>query len=101
MQELQHRGQNLFTRDDTFFGVCEGLGQDLRIPANLIRVTLAGLAFFYPVPVVATYLGLGVLVLATRFFFPDVPAEVSSVPSVTTPFSITETSDEDRLPLAA
>ena len=62
---------NLFTRDDTFFGVCEGLGEDLRIPSNLLRVGFAVAFFFNPVLVVASYFGLGVLVLATRLLSPD------------------------------
>lgn len=57
---------NLFTRDDTFFGVCEGLGQDLRINPNLIRVAFAVGVYLNPVAAVAAYFGLGILVLATR-----------------------------------
>ena len=62
---------NLFTRDDTFFGVCEGLGEDLRIPPNLLRVGFALALFFNPPAVVATYFGLGAFVLAIRLVSPD------------------------------
>ena len=61
---------NLFTRDDTFFGVCEGLGQDLGVPSNLLRIGFALALFFNPVVTIATYFGLGALVLATRLAFP-------------------------------
>jgi len=64
--------QSLFSRDDTFLGICEGLGQDLGFHPNFLRVTLACLCFFYPVPVLATYFGLGVLVFATRWMVPNV-----------------------------
>ena len=57
---------NLFTRDDTFFGVCEGLGQDLRINPNLIRIAFAVGLYLSPVGAFAAYFGLGLLVLATR-----------------------------------
>jgi phage shock protein PspC (stress-responsive transcriptional regulator) len=62
---------NLFTRDDTFFGVCEGLGEDLRIPSNLLRVGFSLAFFFSPVAVVAVYLALGALVLVSRLVFPQ------------------------------
>ena len=71
MQNVQQR-QSLFSRDDTFLGICEGIGQDFGFHPNLLRVTLACLCFFYPVPVLATYFGLGVLVFATRWMAPNV-----------------------------
>lgn len=61
---------NLFTRDDTFLGVCEALGEDFGIHANWLRLGLAGALFFAPVPVIVTYLALGVLVAASRWLFP-------------------------------
>lgn len=62
---------NLFTRDDTLFGVCEGLGEDLRIPANLLRIVFAAVLFFHPVAAVAAYLGLGVVIAVIRWFVPN------------------------------
>jgi phage shock protein PspC (stress-responsive transcriptional regulator) len=62
---------NLFTRPDTFFGVCQGLGEDLRIHPNLLRVALAGLLFFNPPAAAAAYAAAGALVFLTRYFFPD------------------------------
>lgn len=62
---------NLFTRHDTLFGVCEGLGQDLGVPPNLLRLAFAGLLFFSPLAAIGVYAGLGVLVLATRLLFPS------------------------------
>lgn len=67
---MQSNTANLFTRDDTFFGVCEGLGQDLRVPANLLRLSFAGLLFYSPVGAIGLYFGLGALVLASRLLFP-------------------------------
>ena len=58
-------------RNDTILGVCEAIGQDFGFHANWLRVTLAGLFYFAPVAVVATYLLAGVVVAATRWFVPD------------------------------
>lgn len=60
----------LLTRDDTFFGVCEGLGEDLRIPPNLLRLGFAGLLFVNPMLTIAGYFGLGGLVFLSRLLFP-------------------------------
>jgi phage shock protein PspC (stress-responsive transcriptional regulator) len=68
---MQHYQGNLFTRDDTFFGVCQGLGEDTGIPPNLLRIAFALGLFFSPAAVISVYLGLGVLVLATRLLAPD------------------------------
>lgn len=70
---------NLFTRDDTFFGVCEGLGQDLGVPANLLRLGFAGLLFYSPVASIGLYFGLGALVLASRLIFPKRARKLAAV----------------------
>jgi phage shock protein PspC (stress-responsive transcriptional regulator) len=62
---------SLLTRDDTFLGVCEGLGEDLGIPSNLLRVGLAGMLFWNPLFAVAAYAGLGVIVAAARLVSPN------------------------------
>jgi phage shock protein PspC (stress-responsive transcriptional regulator) len=67
---MQTQG-NLFTRDDTFFGVCQGLGEDLGFNPNWLRIALPILAFFWPVATIAGYVAAGVLVFATRFLFPE------------------------------
>lgn len=74
--------QNMFTRDDTFFGVCEALGEDFRIPSNLLRLVFA-LAFFWnPVAVTGIYFAIGALVLLTRLIAPGPrPAETAPPPA--------------------
>ena len=62
---------NLLLRNDTFFGVCEGLGQDFGFHANWLRVVFAASFYFSPMIVIGTYFGLGVLVAVSRFAFPD------------------------------
>jgi phage shock protein C len=63
--------QNLFTRDDTFFGVCEALGEDLRFNANWLRAALGVLLLWNPAAVLGTYAALGAVVLVTRLVAPN------------------------------
>lgn len=68
---MTHAAQpNLFTRDDTFFGVCEGLGEDFGIHANWLRLAFAGAFFFAPALVTGVYVLLGVVVAVSRWMFP-------------------------------
>lgn len=91
---------NLFTRDDTFLGVCQGLGEDLGFPPDLLRVALAVALFWNPLAVVAIYLGLGVVVAGSRLAF---PARATKVEVATeAPAMIEARNDEEEaLPLAA
>ena len=75
--------QNLLTRDDTLLGICEGLGEDLRINSNLIRLGFAGALFFSPMAAIGTYLALGLLVALTRLLVPS-PTPETVAASVTT-----------------
>jgi phage shock protein PspC (stress-responsive transcriptional regulator) len=59
MHDAQH---NLLTRPDTFFGVCEGLGEDFHIHPNILRVTLAGMLFWNPPAAIGAYAAAGALV---------------------------------------
>ena len=67
--EAEDQG-NLLTRDDTFFGVCQGLGEDLGFNPNWLRIALPVLAFFWPVATIAGYIVAGLFVLTTRLVFP-------------------------------
>jgi phage shock protein C len=71
---------SLFTRDDTLFGVCEALGEDLGFNPLPLRVTLAVLLLWNPVAVLAAYLGAGAVVLASRLLFPNRRASVAAQP---------------------
>ncbi len=66
------RKPNLFLRNDTIFGVCEAIGQDLGFHPNWLRVTLALGLFWNATYVIAFYLAAGVVVAASRWLFPDV-----------------------------
>ena len=71
---MSTRQPNLFTRSDTLFGVCEGLGQDIGIHPNLLRIAFGGLVIINLEMAIAVYLGLGLLVLLSRTLFPSRPA---------------------------
>ncbi len=68
---------SLFARPDTMLGVCQGLGEDLGINPNWLRLALPIPLFINPAITVAVYFAAGVVVLLTRLAFPDpVPAAV-------------------------
>lgn len=74
---------NLFTREDTIFGVCEGIGEDFGFNAQYLRIALAGLIFWNPLAAVGTYAALGAAVLASRLLFPTRTATVAAEGVVT------------------
>jgi hypothetical protein len=66
---------------DSLFGICQAAGEDLHINPFFLRVGLIGVLFFNPALMLAAYLGLGLVVGASRVLFPkpqvDARAEVS------------------------
>ena len=94
---------SLIARDDTFLGVCEGLGEDLRIPSSLLRLGFAVALFFSPLAAVVGYLGAGMLVALSRLIAPNpriaLPEPVAEVEAE----AVEETQEElqPALPLAA
>jgi phage shock protein PspC (stress-responsive transcriptional regulator) len=83
-------------RGDTFLGVCEAMGQDTRIPADLFRVAFAALFFWSMGLALAVYLGLGAVIAVSRWLFPTTRT-VASAPAEET----IEQEDEEPLSLAA
>ena len=69
---MQTERTNLFMREDTFFGVCQGIQEDLRIPADLLRIGFAGLLYINMTAAFALYGALAVVVLSSRLIFPNV-----------------------------
>jgi phage shock protein C len=62
---------NLLARDDTFFGVCQGLGEDLGFNPLYLRIVFAILVLVNPLAAVGGYVGAGALVLLSRLIFPN------------------------------
>lgn len=83
-------------RHDTILGVCEAIGQDFGFNPTWLRLAFIAPIFFAPVWTVAAYLGLGVLVAATRLLFKDKPASEQVVDA-----QAIELVEDDTLPLAA
>jgi len=91
-------GQNLFTRDDTFFGICEGIGDDFGFNANWLRLAFGVSLMLNPPLVLGVYAGLGVLVAFSRLVVrnprPAPPAATSAAPAA-------QEEKQVELPLAA
>ena len=65
------QASSVLARDDTFFGVCEALGEDFRFNPLFLRIAFAGLLFWNPIAAVAAYAGAGLVVGASRWFVPN------------------------------
>ncbi len=63
--------ENVLARDDTFFGVCEALGEDFRFNPNLLRIALGVGLLFNPVAALAAYAGAAVVVGLSRLMVPN------------------------------
>lgn len=61
---------NLFTRDDTLLGVCEGLGEEFGFHPNYLRVVLAAMLLWNPIAVIGGYLSIGVVLMVARWLLP-------------------------------
>jgi len=70
---MTNENANLFTRDDTFFGVCQGLGEDFGFNPNLLRIAIPITLFFWPAATILGYCAAGAAVFVARTLFP-VPA---------------------------
>ncbi len=102
---------NLFTRDDTFFGVCEGLGEDFRIHPNILRVMFGGLLFWNPPLALGIYAAAGALVALTRWLVPnprpaaeaegEQPEAVAEAPVGSNQPAEAGTAEAEQIPLAA
>ena len=92
---------SLFNRPDTFLGVSQGLGEDLGIHPNFVRLAFAGLLFWNPIAALCTYVSAGLLVLVTRLLVP-VPAQPAAEQLEAAPASESApVGDDEQLQLAA
>ena len=90
--------RNTFDRPDTFFGICEAMAQDFGFNPLWLWLAFVPAIFFFPFQAPFAYLGLGVIVWASRTLFPapatssdavaDAPvsvAEVAAMPAAAAP----------------
>lgn len=82
-------------RNDTLLGVCEAIGQDFGFNPLYLRLAFIAPLFLVPTASIAAYLGLGVIVAATRLTVRDKPASEQLVETTATVVS------EEPLPIAA
>jgi phage shock protein PspC (stress-responsive transcriptional regulator) len=68
---------NLFTRDDTFLGVCEAIGEDCGFNPNYLRVALGAVVLWNAELAIGAYLAAGVLVFLSRWLMPSHAAAAS------------------------
>ena len=76
--------ESLIRRDDTFLGVCQALGEDFGFNPVFLRIAFALPVIFAPVAVIATYLGLGVVVLISRILAPRPKRKLAAVQAIET-----------------
>ena len=94
-------GENLLTRDDTFLGVCEALGEDFRFNANILRVTLGVLLLWNPVAILSFYFGAGALVALSRWLAPNPHTAALATPAAAEPAEAPAAQAEPELAIAA
>ncbi len=92
---------NLFTRNDTFFGICEAIGEDFGFNPNWLRVAFAIPLLFNPAATFGAYLMLGIIVAISRYVAPRPAApampEAASQPAPTR----NDTAHAEALPVLA
>jgi len=73
-------------RSHTILGICEAIGEDFGFNPILLRVPFAATVLWSPMWSIAAYLGLGLVVLASRLLFPKAsPQQVESGAAETSP----------------
>ena len=77
---------NLFFRHDTLLGICQAVGEDFGFNPNWLRIAFGAVLVFAPVAVIGGYLGLGLVVAASRWIAPAravrIPALASAAPAI-------------------
>jgi phage shock protein C len=68
--EAQENQVALPMRSHTILGVCEAIGEDFGFNPTFLRVPFAAIVLYSPMIAIGAYLGLGVVVLASRLLFP-------------------------------
>ncbi len=77
---MENGTTNLFRRRDTFFGICEAVGQDFGFNPLWLRLAFIAPLFFLPVQTFIAYFALGAVVLLSRLLFPNKTAEAAAQP---------------------
>ena len=99
---MPHYQPSILARDDTFFGVCQAIGDDFGFHANWLRAAFALALFWTPVGAVAAYAAAGIVVMASRLLVRE-PRVPMPEPAFEAEAVEAETAEERQpaLPLAA
>jgi len=100
-KKMDNETTNLFRRRDTFFGICEAVGQDFGFNPLYLRLAFIAPLFFFPVQTFAGYFGLGIVVLASRLIFPAKSAAAAQPVLSVTEGSAPQADKVEDLALAA
>jgi phage shock protein C len=95
---MQNVQPSLLAREDTFFGVCQGLGEDLGIHSNILRLGFGLALFFNPAATLVAYAAAGVVVALSRLIFPS-PRPAAAF--VAQPEIVEALAEAQPMPLAA
>jgi len=99
---MQRSQPSLIARDDTFFGVCAGLGEDFGFSPNYLRVAFAVLMFFNPLAAVGVYAAAGAVVLLSRLLAPNPRPAAAPQPIVQAEnFQRNDPAEPELMPIAA
>ena len=96
---MQASQPSLIARDDTFFGVCAGLGEDFGFNPIWLRIAFAAFLFFNPPAAIGTYFAAGAVVLVSRWISPN-PRQAAAAPRPV-PAEANDRADPELVSLAA
>jgi phage shock protein PspC (stress-responsive transcriptional regulator) len=85
-------------RNDTILGVCEAIGQEFGFNPLWLRLAFIPPLFFSITMTVAAYLGLGLIVAATRWLAAD---KVADAPDLVSASNEVDAEADEAMPLAA
>ena len=95
---MENETTNLFRRRDTFFGICEAVGQDFGFNPLWLRLAFVAPLFFFPAQTFIGYFALGLVVLASRLIF---PAKAAAQPASVIEVAAPQAEKTEELALAA
>jgi phage shock protein PspC (stress-responsive transcriptional regulator) len=98
---MEDQNTSLIARDDTFFGVCQGIGEDFGFNPAYLRVALGVALLVNPPVVLGVYAALGVLVLFSRLVFPNPRAVPAAADAAAPAPAELDEAGQQHLPLAA
>lgn len=98
---MQEYRPSLPARDDTFFGVCQAIGEDFGFHPNWLRVGFALALFFTPLGALAAYVGAGLLVAASRLIVREPRVPLPQPASAETQAEEAARAEAEPLPIAA